>query len=187
MSPEITSAKELPSKSWEIFTYARNLLSITGLYRIFHVEKVQIYRYSKDPAIYEDASRNPIDQVSHMLREVAEAGEVEGRTVAKITLNLMAKDIGLKVVDIKNGVPVHESLHAEFLEIYTALSALQQAAHRQEHPLVIVEYLGDVKKGLVSFLAHYEKEYIEKDGIIRFSIGSAPKPSFWRKLWPFGR
>ncbi|OEU70179.1 MAG: hypothetical protein BA863_01035 [Desulfovibrio sp. S3730MH75] len=179
--------QELPSRSWEIFKYARDLLSTTGLYRIFHVEHAQLYRYAKNPAVFEDARRNPLDQVAQLLKELSEMGGEEGRDVAKIALNLIAQDCGLKVVDIEPAKPVTGSPRAEFLALHNRLHELQAVAQNQDNPLVVEAYADKVKDSLSGFLVRYTVDFQEQGGKVRFSVKPNTARSFWSNFWPFGR
>lgn len=160
---------KLPSKSWEIFTFARGLLSVPGMNRIFNVEHAQIYRWGKDPSIYDDARRNPIDTVSAMLSAISEAGEEEGRQLARIALNIMGSNCGFKVVDIEQSEPATDSPRAEFLELFNRLHELQAAAQNHEDPLVVEAYADKVANTLSAFLVRYMADYQKRGGNVRFS------------------
>ncbi|OEU70145.1 MAG: hypothetical protein BA863_05125 [Desulfovibrio sp. S3730MH75] len=176
----------LPSKSWEIFSFARRVLGESGLYKVFHIEKTQIYRWARSPEI-EESRRNPIDRVSKLLTEISICGGDEGREVALIALNLMSKDCGFKVVNTDPVKPTTDSPRAEFLELHNRLHELQAVAQNQDNPLVVEAYADKVKDSLSGFLVRYTVDFQEQGGKVRFSVKSNTARSFWANFWPFGR
>ncbi|WP_027178761.1 phage regulatory CII family protein [Maridesulfovibrio bastinii] len=178
------SDPSLPSKSWEIFAFARGLLSTSSLCRIFNVEHAQICRWAKAPAVFDDSSRNPVDTVTTMLREIAEAGEKEGREVVRIALNSIGKECGFKVANLSATEPTAEDLRADFLEIFNRLHELQASAHKHESPLVVEAYADKAAEALSAFVLRYAVDYQDMGGRVMFSRGSTEteKTSLWHRL-----
>lgn len=170
----------LPSKSWEIFAYARRILGESGLRRVFRVEKTQIYRWGRSPEI-EESRRNPVDRVSMLLSELTDCGGAEGREVARIALKLMGHNCGFKVVDVEQPEPATDSPRAEFLELFNRLHELQAGAQNHEDPLVVEAYADKVANTLSAFLVRYMADYQKRGGNVRFSRAKKQR-SVWQRF-----
>lgn len=178
----------LPCKSWEIFAYARRILGESGLYKVFHIEKTQIYRWARSPEV-EESRRNPIDRVSNLLAEISVYGGDEGREVAKIALSIMAQDCGCKIVDVYPVQPSTDNPRSEFMQIFTALNDLQKAAERHDDPFVVQSYESRAHDALDGFMVRYTSDFREQGGKVRFSKSQDRfELSKWRrfKLWLLG-
>ncbi len=171
----------LPSKSWEIFAFARQILGESGMYRIFHIERTQMYRWGRSPEV-EESRRNPIDRVSRLLTEMSECGGAEGRHVAKIALNLMSRECGFRVVDTEQPEPVTDEPRAEFLDLYNRLHELQTSAQRHDDPLVVEMHADTVAKSLSAFLMSYTADHQTRDGDVRFALSESKTPSLWQRF-----
>ncbi|MBI9113290.1 hypothetical protein [Maridesulfovibrio ferrireducens] len=178
----------LPSRSWEIMAYAIDLFEVPRLSKFTGLKPAQIYRFAKNPDIYEDACRNHIDRAQILIRKIVEEGGEEGRQIARIALNLIAKDCGFKVVNTKPAIPATNSSCSEFLELFSRLNDLQMSAKKQDNPLVVGAYTDAASDALAAFLVRYTTDYQEQGGIVKFCKTKPPKASlrsFWAKIRNF--
>ena len=103
---------------------ARNALEVSGLHAIFGVERSQVSRWTKNPEIYDDAQRNPIDKVKTLFSRMVDAGE--SAAVAAMVVDL-SEPLGCHVEMQSPAVPEHESVQDELLDIHPACAEHAQA------------------------------------------------------------
>jgi len=78
-------------KSWQVFHYARKVLSNEIMMRIFSRSYPLITRWASDPRYCENHTRNPIDRITIMLTELDRVGYGE---VARAGIDIQANPLG---------------------------------------------------------------------------------------------
>lgn len=128
---------EIPATSWEMIGLARDVLGVEGLNRIFKVERSQISRWSKNPDIFDDAMRNPLDKVESLLAALFDSGE---ESAALACIRSMAARIGKRIEFVDTPCPQHKTVEAELLDVPKAC-VLHQEAIQTGSTVRVVEHL----------------------------------------------
>lgn len=120
----------VPSRSWEFYALARDILGAATIFRIFGVEKSQVSRWCHNPEFGGDTARTPTDRLRLLLERMADAGQVDA---ARAELSGMAQALGCRLV-CDDADPDGATVEAECLDDYPVLTAMHAAIRAGEHP-----------------------------------------------------
>jgi len=144
-----------PLKSWQFFHAARKILGDAFLIKLYSRGKRQIYRWAADPDFTTDHERNPIDRLRVLLSRLCEVGRED---VALSGVSMLAEVVGCELKKIEGAEPDGESLEAECLDDYPALTSFHNAIREGDPPEVVRHLWQEAKKELDETWERYRQE-----------------------------
>jgi hypothetical protein len=120
-------SSEIPASTWEFMDLSQDVLK-GAMFRIYGIEKTTLGRMCINPAVHDDARRNPIDRVALHFEKMVAAGYAD-EVAAQISA--LAALVGLELCDPDEACkPEGKPLQDELLDIHPAIVEHGQAIRR---------------------------------------------------------
>jgi hypothetical protein len=143
---------EIPSSTWAFMSLARDHLEVSGLHRIFGVDRSQISRWTKNPAVFDDAQRNPIDRLRLLFERMVEAGEA---AAVLSMISELSRPLGGPVEVCAPVTPERETLLDELMDIHPACTEHAQSIRRGDELRTVehweVEAIRQIREGTEAY------------------------------------
>lgn len=147
------------TKSWRIFHYARKYLGRKTLYSLFghrHARTVDLWCEDPKTTIKNENASDPVNGIRNMLWMLDDQGHVD---ICRAALNYMASGTSVNCGEDQDIVELRDTISAEILADYRAVSMMQEAIEEREHPDMVVSLKIEAIREIERTFAKYAKDY----------------------------
>jgi len=146
-------------QSWQVFHYARKHLGSSVLYGIFGKKNARAVDYWCQDPKYTDKSDTAYDPIQGVKRLLAGLDDLGHTDQVRACLAYLAQDTSLCTGQAPEIAELLPTIDQEVLADYKAVSAMQSAIDRGDHPAVIAALNDAAVAEIERTYAKYREEY----------------------------
>lgn len=144
-----------PLESWQFYSSCRRILKDSFLQTLFKRSLREIQRWSADPRYASDTDRNPLDRYEFLLDRLMELGRAD---IARASVARQAHIVGCELRCLDPVEPNANSIEAECLDDYPALTQFHEAVRQSRTPDLVRHLWQEAKRELDETFTLYSKE-----------------------------